>query len=116
MIIRNFKQKSMISAKEELVRKLKEVKYMHNEVIYCASIYFSGRTFELNEGYSVDEFKLFLDSIDFEYDNGYGVQNLYGTVWLTNRTWLEREEYDGAEGWRFYKCPELPSERIVNNL
>lgn len=109
----------MINAKEELIKKLKEVKYMHNEIIVCANIYFNKRTFELTEGYEnykEDTLRWFLDSIDFEYDNGFGSQNLFGCVWLTNGAWLERDEYDGAEEWRFYKCPELPSKRIVSNF
>jgi hypothetical protein len=109
----------MINAKQELIRKLKEVKYVHNEVIICASIYFGATAsiingengFELIERFNQDEFDSFLDSLDFEYDNGYGVQNLYGTIWLTNGAWLERDEYDGAECWRHVRCPELPSKR-----
>jgi hypothetical protein len=106
----------MINAKEELISKLKEVKYVYNDVIICASIYFGAAAsisngesrFELIERFNQHEFDSFLDGLDFEYDNGYGVQNLYGTIWLTNGAWLEREEYDGAECWRYLKCPELP--------
>ena len=28
--------------------------------------------------------------MDHEYDSGFGGQNLYGTVWLTDGSWLER--------------------------
>jgi hypothetical protein len=63
---------------------------------------------ELKEGYSDAELDAFLDSLDFEYENGYGCQELFGTVWLNDGTWLERGEYDGSEWWEHRVCPEIP--------
>jgi hypothetical protein len=48
---------------------------------------------------------------DLEYDSGYGVQHLTGTVLLNNGTWLTRDEYDGSEWWELHKVPTI--EQIV---
>jgi hypothetical protein len=47
--------------------------------------------------------------LDFEYDNGYGGQELYGTVWLVDETWLSRGEYDGSEWWEHNVLPVIPA-------
>lgn len=45
-----------------------------------------------------------------DYDEGYGSQHLFGVVWFTDATWLERHEYDGAERWVYKKTPTIPAE------
>jgi len=107
----------MINAKEELLLILKQVKYMHNEDIICGYVHTPGRdSSKLIERYTDDELDLFLSSIDFEYNNEYEAQSLYGCIWLTNGAWLQREKYNIGEEWKFYKCPTLPSKRIVSNF
>jgi hypothetical protein len=104
----------MTNAKEELL----EILQKNNLILKCASIsydrYYMDKTidFSLKVGYSVDEIQKFLDSLDFVYDAGYGSQELYGLVWFTDRTWLEREEYDGSESWSHKKLPEIPSDLL----
>jgi hypothetical protein len=49
-----------------------------------------------------------LNDLDFEYDSGYGQQELYGIVWLTDGSWLSREEYDGSEWWQHRFLPPVP--------
>ena len=39
------------------------------------------------------------------YDSGYGMQHLFGTIVLRDGSWLAREEYDGSEWWRHMKKP-----------
>ena len=46
-----------------------------------------------------------LPILDFDYDNGYGGQNLFGCIWYGDGTWSHREEYDGSEWWQYMKCP-----------
>ena len=46
-----------------------------------------------------------LDKLDFEYDNGYGTQELFGTIVFTDNTWLTRWESDGSEEWSYNFCP-----------
>lgn len=68
------------------------------------------RTYVLTEGHSTVELDAFLDSLDFKYDNSYGSQELFGTVWLSDGTWLERGEYDGSEWWEHRERPSIPEE------
>jgi len=53
-----------------------------------------------------------LPHLNFIYDNGYGGQELFGTIWYTDGTWSERGEYDGSEWWVYHKCPPLPERAI----
>ena len=63
----------------------------------------------LKVDHSVVEYKEFLNKLDFTYDDGYGEQLLFGTIWLDNNTWLERGEYDGSEWWEAKYRPDIPS-------
>lgn len=62
----------------------------------------------LKVGYSFLELSEFIDSLNFEYDSGYGTQELSGTVWFEKREWAERYEYDGSENWSIKSYPEIP--------
>lgn len=52
-----------------------------------------------------------LDVLDFDYDAGYGVQELYGTVYCkdfnSNPVWLTREDYDDSEWWKINTIPRF---------
>ena len=48
-----------------------------------------------------------LSLLNVEYDDGYGSQELEGIVLFDDGTWLEREEYDGSEWWRFLATPTI---------
>jgi hypothetical protein len=41
----------------------------------------------------------------YSYDNGFGIQELYGFVIFNDGSWLERQEYDGSEWWVYKKTP-----------
>lgn len=66
------------------------------------------KTFNLPVLYTGKEADEFLDSLDFEYDNGFGIQELFGTVWFTDGSWATRDEYDGSEWWEHHEIPEIP--------
>jgi len=66
----------------------------------------------LKRGYTQEEFEQFLNKLDFKYDSGYGGQELFGTVWFENGTWMERGEYDGSEWWTIQSRPQIPKELI----
>lgn len=97
------------NAKEELVRAIKD------EAIKCAIIredpddHDKPKEWFLRVGYTEKEMTEFLNSLDFSYDAGYGGQELFGTVWLKDGTWLSRGEYDGSEWWEHNKLPEIPT-------
>lgn len=65
----------------------------------------------LNPGFTEEEFNEFLDKIDFEYDDGYGGQQLFGVILFTD-SWSDRGEYDGSEWWRNNKMPTI--EEVIN--
>jgi hypothetical protein len=66
--------------------------------------------FTLYRHHTKEELKNFLNFIDREYDNGYGGQELFGTVWCEDGVWYERGEHDGSEWWKRHKYPEPPTE------
>jgi hypothetical protein len=103
----------MANAKQELLEELKEI---GNTVrIKCASIEYEEFRFKpiqktLKVNYSEQEYSKFLDSMDFEYSNSYDTQQLFGTIWLEDGTWLTRSEYDGSEWWFHNILPNIPKE------
>ena len=105
-----FKTKVM-NAQVELLERLE-----FGAKIKCASIQYGDGYFTepkcmvLKLNYSENEYEAFLKSLDFNYDHGYGMQYLYGTVWLEDGTWLSRGEYDGSEWWEHNMLPEIPEE------
>ena len=62
----------------------------------------------LRENWSNDEWLMFLEGLRFNYNDGFGSQNLFGVVWFKDGSWLEREEYDGSEGWILKRTPDVP--------
>ena len=93
--------KDLTNAKEELLRLLKNKAPMK-----CALI--NGNRLKLN--YTEIDLVEFLQKMDFDYDSGYGAQELSGTIWLQDGTWCTRGEYDGSEWWNHNKLPEVPKE------
>jgi hypothetical protein len=51
-----------------------------------------------------------LKKLDFDYEDGFGCQNLYGNIWHEGGTWQSRGEYDGSEWWEYFELPEVPKE------
>lgn len=43
-----------------------------------------------------------------DYDDGFGLQQLFGTIVFKDGTWMERREYDGSEWWEHYRIPTEP--------
>lgn len=64
----------------------------------------------LKEGYSQADLDEFISKLDFEYDAGYGSQELFGMVWFNDGYWMDRYEYDGSESWDWHKYPTIPDE------
>jgi hypothetical protein len=101
----------VINAKEEILKEIgtKQVKCIRltngdptwNDDIGVAS---------LPVGHTQEQYEQFINMLDVEYDDGYGRQNLYGTIWYTDGTWSERGEYDGSEWWEYKSCPEIPED------
>lgn len=67
---------------------------------------------ETYEEYNIDTKTMTsLDDLDFEYDSGYGIQTLFGTVYCKdsngNPVWLTRAGYDCSEWWTINTIPEF---------
>jgi hypothetical protein len=62
----------------------------------------------LKKGHTDQEFEEFMHDLDFDYDAGYGMQYIDGTVWFDDGTWLSRNEYDGSEWWVYLGTPKIP--------
>ena len=102
----------MINAKEEFLNLCKE------KTVLCARItfeYWSNEkgivetpSINLKCRYTPEDLQEFLNKLDFEYDNGYGLQQLFGTVWFEDGTWATRGEYDGSEWWEIHTRPDIP--------
>jgi len=58
--------------------------------------------------FNLDELVEFLARINHRYDDGFGGQELYGTIWYTDGTWSSRGEYDGSEWWEHHEVPVVP--------
>ena len=93
-----------MNAKTELIEHIKqrEVKYVH--VVYEEN-YDQKTTIE-------GTLESVLERLDFDYDNGYGGQELFGIIWYEDGTWSDRREYDGSEWWEHHKCPDLPNDKV----
>lgn len=104
---------STMNAREELMTVLENSK-KRGFYLVCADITYEGDYDKPNESiqlplhHTEDELNRFYNLLDFNYNNGYGTQHLYGMVWLTYGAWLERWEYDGSEGWELKTCPMIP--------
>jgi hypothetical protein len=75
---------------------------------YNPDFYGEGKVYLLFVDYNGEQCKKFLDSLDFNYNNGFGLQELCGTIWYEDGTWSDRYEYDGSECWKYHNCPPIP--------
>ena len=100
----------MRNAKEEFLGHVRDRKVLCAEISYqdCWSQEIPTKHYNLLVTYTEEQGADFIDSLDFEYDAGYGGQELFGTIWYTDGTWSDRGEYDGSEWWEHHECPQIP--------
>lgn len=88
----------MINAKQEFIEHIKQ-HCLGGRTVRCAKIQFEYNYDDddkpimhvLPVGYTPEDLVLFLAEIDRNYNNGWGGQELYGTIWYTDgKTWSER--------------------------
>lgn len=91
------------------------IEAVEGKSVLCADItnhldgYYSKATkILLPRDYTPAEYDAFLQSLDFEYDAGFGIQELFGIIWYTDGTWSSRYEYDGSEEWASRRAPVVP--------
>lgn len=103
----------MTNAKQEFIEHTSErPRVLCAEIIYGESWGNREQKHALRKDYSEQDFNDFLDKLNFDYDAGYGGQELFGTIWYEDGTWSERGEYDGSEWWEYRKTPEIPAHLI----
>ncbi len=95
-----------MNAKQEFIAHTKGKK------IKCASLssehYYNNKLdYGLKVNFSEPDYQDFLKQLDFDYDSGYGGQELYGIIWYEDGTWSSRGEYDGSEWWEYNECPSV---------
>ena len=93
--------------------------------LLCAEIrcwvYPNKKTVLLPVGFTGADLKRFLEELDFEYDNGWCTQEVFGVIWYTDGTWSEREfdsdrqvdfyaKYNCFEYWVYKSCPKIPED------
>lgn len=100
----------MLNARKELLEAVKDTAKIKCASIHCVRFEYEASQKTLILNHSEQNYNEFLNSLDFEYDGGYGGQELYGTVWLEDGTWLSRGEYDGSEWWKHNVLPAIPAE------
>ena len=102
------------NAKEEFLDNTSRNKVKCAEISYSAGCLWEEQStvgeIILKVGYTSEELEEFLNQLDFDYDAGYGGQELFGTVWFEDGGWMDRREYDGSEWWETYYCPSIPEE------
>lgn len=82
--------------------------------VKCASVSYESifddetQVASLPVDWSEDEFDFFLKKLNFNYNDGFGVQEVYGIIWYTDGSWSTREEYDGSEWWVHNILPDIP--------
>lgn len=106
----------MTNARKEFEAVTLIPRIIHEDSIKCAYIRHAhdcedgGKIFLLKVRHTKDDYEEFLKSLDFEYDAGFGCQELFGYIWLNDGTWYERHEYDGSENWEYKSMPPIPNE------
>jgi len=100
-----------MNAKEEFLELALKLKPLCADISYlCWYGEDNNRRCILKCKYTEEEYNSFLESLDFTYDNGYGSQELYGTIWFEGGHWAKRREYDGSEWWELRAYPTIPEE------
>ena len=87
----------MINAKIEFEDMLKNINKTKEDIVAMKFTNVRDKIKELNN----------IEDLDFEYNDGFGGQELDGLVLFRDKTWLERGEYDGSEWWDYKKPPTI---------
>lgn len=102
---------------KDLYAKEEFLEHTAGKEIKCALLRLGGefqreeehKVYALPLGFTAEDFNKFLAEINFDYDGGFGWQELFGHIWYADGTWSERKEYDGSEWWDYKSCPPIPT-------
>ena len=103
-----------MNAKQEFLNHVGDPASVKCVTISIGHPYFEDESVEysLPVGHTAEDMFKFIEQLNFQYDNGYGIQNLYGCIWYHNGTWSTRGEYDGSEWWEHHSVPQIPIELL----
>lgn len=80
---------------EETIKILQRQGLSHSDVLF------------VTDGASNCKWQEFADNANFEYDSGYGGNEIHIHLKVVGKDWwLERGEYDGSEWWEYKKIPK----------
>jgi len=96
----------MKNAKQEFLDIIKNYKLIAAEITF-GDTYSGENKYLLKPLYNQKDYDNFLLSIDKEYNNGYGGQELFGVIFCEDGVWMQRGEYDGSEWWDIYQYPDM---------
>lgn len=102
-----------MNAKDEFIEHIENRKVIAAIIKQGDSYHTMNHTCFLTMNHTVGEYDRFLNCLNFNYDDGYGGQELFGTIWYDDGTWSTRGEYDGSEWWQHNALPKMPDELIV---
>lgn len=88
----------MANAKQELIKAVRDKQVELVRIVFTPDYYEPSKVIE-------GTLDSVLPQLDFEYDEGFGGQELFGYIWYTDGTWSERAEYDGSEWWAHKRLP-----------
>jgi len=94
------------NAKDEFLGVISKYKIIGAQINYSDNMG-SDYDIKLKPLFSQDEYDNFLMSLDHEYDDGFGGQNLFGVIFCEDGVWMQRGEYDGSEWWDIYQYPDM---------
>ena len=96
----------LINFKDETLNKLKKYNKSEKDIMF------------VTDGENYCNFSEFLNLIqDYKYDDGWGIPYINLSLKIVgNDWWLERHEYDGAEGWVFKTLPPKPNVKSLSIL
>lgn len=97
----------MINAKEEFLDEIRGKARVKAAVVRREIDFEEYVAYTLHVGDDLNQLEDFLSMLDFDYDNGYGGQEVSGFIWYEDGTWSERGEYDGSEWWEYKECPDI---------
>jgi hypothetical protein len=96
-----------MNAKQEFIEETKDKKLVCARIGVDKDNYgMKIKWFTLRDNYSNKDFEVFCNRLDFEYDSGFGTQQLYGII-LFEDSYSDRYEYDGSESWDNHKMPTI---------
>lgn len=99
----------MINAKDELLSKLQQIGKDVSDItaiVVRTGVPFSEASMWVMYNPTLDWVR---ENLDFTYNPGYGVQEVFGLVIFYDATWLSRGVYDGKEWWQYHKLPDFES-------